>query len=190
MSLPVKQVYVDSRFRTPDSLSTSSFKFQLARNLYLPKNTFCYIGDVCITNTWLTIDTGVNDSLYIRMGGSGRILKLGSGQYTATTLAAAIQVQINNDDNLPGLTVSANPAYNTIIISTSGFDFRIPTDHELADYDDFSYPASAYDRFNPRSCNNVLGNTTRASTWYSSDRAYTSGFLQLTHNNIYLSFPI
>ena len=189
MSLPVKKVYIDSRFRTPDSLSTSNFKFQLARNLYMPKNTVFYIEDVCIPNTWLSIETDVNDSLYIRMGGSGRILKLPSGQYTATTLATAIQNQIIADGNLPGLTVSANTVYNTITISTSGFDFRIPTDLELADYDDFSYPASAYDSSNPRSCNNVLGNTTRASSWYSSSRAYTSGFLQLTHNNIYLSSP-
>jgi len=191
MSLPVKKVYIDSRFRTPDSFSTSSFKFQLARNLYMPKNTVFYIEDVCIPNTWLTIETGVNDSLYIRMAGTGtgRILKLRTGQYTVTSLAAEIQNQINSNGNLPGLTVSANVAYNSITISTSGFDFRIPTDYELAEYDDFTYPASAYDRSNPQSCNTILGNTSGSSIWYTSSRPYTSGFLQLTHNNIYLSSP-
>ena len=66
MSLPVKKIYIDSRYRTKDSASTSSFKFQLARNMYMPKNTVFYIEDVCIPHTWYTIEAGINDRLYIR----------------------------------------------------------------------------------------------------------------------------
>ena len=66
MSLPVKKIYIDSRYRTSDSLSTSSFKFPLARTLYFPKNTVFYIEDVCIPHTWYTIEAGFNDRLYMR----------------------------------------------------------------------------------------------------------------------------
>ena len=66
MSLPVKKIYIDSRYRTSDSLSTSSFKFPLARSLYFPKNTVFYIEDVCIPHTWYTIEAGFNDRLYMR----------------------------------------------------------------------------------------------------------------------------
>ena len=66
MSLPVKKIYIDSRYRTSDSLSTSSFKFPLARTLYFPKNTVLYIEDVCIPHTWYTIEAVFNDRLYMR----------------------------------------------------------------------------------------------------------------------------
>ena len=192
MSLPVKKVYIDSRFRTSDSLSTSSFKFQLARNLYMPKNTVFYVEDVCIPNTWLTIEEGQNDSFYISMGGASTsfVLKLASGQYTATTLATAIQTQINNNGTLAGhITVSPNTAFNTITITSNSFDFRLPTDDELLTYDNGVYPTGSYDPSNLQSCNDVLDNTTGRSPSYTSSKPYTSGFLQLTHNNIYLSSP-
>ena len=66
MSLPVKKIYIDSRYRTSDSLSTSSFKFPLARSLFFPRNTVFYVEDVCIPHTWYTIEAGFNDRFYIR----------------------------------------------------------------------------------------------------------------------------
>ena len=39
MSLPIKKVYVDTRFRTNDSISTSQFKIELPDTLALPLNT-------------------------------------------------------------------------------------------------------------------------------------------------------
>ena len=39
MSLEVKKIYVDSRFRTKNSVSDSNFSIQLGRNIYLPENT-------------------------------------------------------------------------------------------------------------------------------------------------------
>ena len=38
-ALPVKKIYVDSRYMTNDSTSTSNFKFQLARNIFMPQNS-------------------------------------------------------------------------------------------------------------------------------------------------------
>ena len=37
--LPVKKIYIDTRFKTTDSVSNSSFKIQLPRSYHFPKNT-------------------------------------------------------------------------------------------------------------------------------------------------------
>ena len=36
MTLEVKKIYVDSRYRTADSVDDNAFEIQLARNIYLP----------------------------------------------------------------------------------------------------------------------------------------------------------
>ena len=65
MSLPVKKIYVDSRYMTNDSVSTSNFKFQLSRNIFLPENTVFYLEDVCFPHAWHTVETGFNDTMCV-----------------------------------------------------------------------------------------------------------------------------
>jgi hypothetical protein len=55
-----KKVYVDSRFRSKDSVSNSDFKFELNESLDLPDNTFCYVDDISIPHTWRTIESHDN----------------------------------------------------------------------------------------------------------------------------------
>ena len=52
----IKKAYVDSRFRTGDSISDSDFTFELKEALDLPDNTVCYIDDISIPHTWRTIE--------------------------------------------------------------------------------------------------------------------------------------
>ena len=40
MSLPIKKVYVNSRYKTADSASDSNFKFELPYVLTMPSNVF------------------------------------------------------------------------------------------------------------------------------------------------------
>ena len=50
-----KKVYVDSRFRTNDSDSSSDFKFELTEALDLADNAACYVDDISIPHTWRTV---------------------------------------------------------------------------------------------------------------------------------------
>ena len=52
----IKKVYIDSRYKTNDSVSNSDFKFELKEAPDLPDNTVCYIDDICIPHTWYTIE--------------------------------------------------------------------------------------------------------------------------------------
>ena len=40
MSLPIKKVYVNSRYKAADSISDSNFKFELPYVLTMPHNVF------------------------------------------------------------------------------------------------------------------------------------------------------
>lgn len=152
MTLPVKKIYVDSRYRTLDSISSSSFKFPLARNLYFPKNTVFYLEDVCIPHTWYTIEAGLNDRLYIRyrtdgLGGHGVInapgyfapdytgwvdqfVTLVPNVYTAKSFATMLQSILGSTYFM----VSSNPITNALIITPKDGNtlFLLPTDNDLA----------------------------------------------------------
>ena len=65
--LPVKKIFVDSRYRTKDSISSSNFKFELSETILLPHNTGFYIDDIAIPHTLYTIEPNYNDKLYMRV---------------------------------------------------------------------------------------------------------------------------
>ena len=52
----IKKVYVDSMYKSNDSVSNSDFIFALKEALYLPDNAVCYIGEISIPHTWYTIE--------------------------------------------------------------------------------------------------------------------------------------
>jgi hypothetical protein len=62
--LPIKKMYIDSRHRTPDSISTSRFKIQLDRAYTFGKNSVFFITDICIPHSWRTVEQGMNNKLY------------------------------------------------------------------------------------------------------------------------------
>ena len=108
--LPFKKIYIDSRFRTPDSVSASNFKVELPYTLHMPENTVFFVTDVCIPNVWRTIEENVNDRIYIRyntpegalpvqqviLTSKYRLIKLTSQNYSGQTLATEIQNQLNS----------------------------------------------------------------------------------------------
>ena len=66
-TLPIKKLFIDSRQRTSDSVSTGDFKVDLPESITLPENTVFFVDDVSIAHAWRTTETGFNDKLYVRM---------------------------------------------------------------------------------------------------------------------------
>jgi len=179
MSLPIKKLYIDSHYKTPDSVSTSSFKFQLARNIQMPKNTVFFLEDVCIPNTWLTVEASINDKIYFKLpDGTLKIVTIAQNQYTNALLAAELNTKINAASI--NVTVTSNTTFNTISI-TSPNEFYLLTDYEITKS---IKPVSG-----PQSLNMILGNSIRDSPLYGPNKPFVSGFLQLTHNDIYITSP-
>ena len=178
--LPVKKIYVDSKYKTADSKSDANFKFQLPQTCYMPDNTKFFISDVAIPHTWYTIND-FNCKLYLRtivvdsnnpLDGLrfDHIITLNRGTYNGTTFKSELQTKIQGaTGNLP--TMNFDPTTNQLSLYIGTFQFQFLTDHELQDPEtltagNFAWNGDAYDKSNLQSANNIISNTTDYSTPY------------------------
>ena len=65
MSLPIKKIYVDSLFKLPESLTSSSFKIELPFSVTMPHNAIFTVDEFCCPHSWYSIEKDINDKLYI-----------------------------------------------------------------------------------------------------------------------------
>ncbi len=93
--LPIKKIYVDTRFMNLNSESSSDFTIDLPQSYTFPDNTVAYIDDVCIPVSWYTIQEGRNNNLYVRVDGVIRVLSLSEGFYNIESLNDAIVDELN-----------------------------------------------------------------------------------------------
>ena len=63
--LPIKKIYIDSKFKTSDSISNSNFKIDLQNTLLFPENSCFFIDNISIPHSWYTIEENINDRIYI-----------------------------------------------------------------------------------------------------------------------------
>lgn len=97
--LPIKKLYIDSRYKSGDSVSDSNFKIDLPQNLLMPAGTGFYIDDVSIPVSWYTIDTGRNDTIYFRLNGVYTTSAILPGNYSLVNLNEAIVKTMNESFN-------------------------------------------------------------------------------------------
>ena len=99
----LKKVYVDPTYKTNDSVSNSGFKFESKEALGLHENTVCYIDDISVPHIWYTIEENLNNTLYnittkmntgIPTWYHSLALEIPSGNYTGSSLALALQAEL------------------------------------------------------------------------------------------------
>ena len=167
-TLEVKKIYVDSRYCTPDSSSDSDFKIQLARNIYLPERTVMHIENITLPHAWYSIETGINNLLYVKLGTTCFIATIPSTNYIGSSFATAMTTALGN-----GFTVSYEVNTNRLTISNSQ-SFKILTDVELASGLNGAWTGPVYNWSSPSSSNDVLANRTSNSGF-----SFVSGMLSL-----------
>jgi hypothetical protein len=186
---------------TSDSTSTSNFKFQLARNVFMPQNTVSYLEDVCIPHAWQTVEADFNDTMYVYVRNTTTnfpylyILTIPPNNYVGATLATAIQTQLKTID--PTFTATYNVTNHCININLTNPNiiYIIPSDEELAtaQYATFTtYPigSTSLNQSDLNSWNDLIGNTTTPTSAYTSTVPYVSGMLDLLGiRNIFISSP-
>ena len=215
--LPVKKIYVDSKFKTSDSKSTSDFKFELKESVLLPTNTIAYIDNICIPHAWRSIEEDVNDKLYIQVTNSSqlasskanecRIIVLTPGNYNISTLASEIQTKANNafaSSAIPThFNISPNLVDNTIIINpaVSSVEFKILRDYDLInglpDTIDVagnpwssSWTGPSFDANNTQDINDMINNFAGPSIFATTITPFKSSYVDLQYNkNVYLHSP-
>ena len=93
--LPIKKIYIDSRFKSSDSASDSDFKIDLPTTLLMPEDTGFYIDDVCIPRTWFPIEMDVNDTVVFQFDIVIWTATIPSGNYTVKDLGLEIVSRMN-----------------------------------------------------------------------------------------------
>ena len=183
--LTYKKIFIDSKYRTEQSTSSSDFSIELNENLELPDDTSLYVTDISIPAVWKTTEVGFYEYMYVMVFNGDTLVKnfrhyLGNKIYFAEQLCFDINGGMNNnttDLSAGGIFVySYSSATRTIEIKVKDglpYTIKIPTDTELGNYVNGVWDTgqSNWDNRKPVSINNLLSNfvpTNPIATWTSS----------------------
>jgi len=196
-SLKYKKIYIDTRYKTPDSVSTSHFKVNLPETLSFEGNTCFYIDDFTCGHSWTSIED-FNNKLYLYISDNtdpdrkySFIISVSNGNYTGADFAIELQNKIRTATNSLHTNLF-NVYYNvknnniTISITYSGLTFQVLTPNDLKTALNTNFVAS-YDKSKPNDINEVLSNLEGSNLLYDYNTPFVSGFLNFQPiNNIYL----
>ena len=189
--LPIKKVYVDSKYKTEDSASDSDFKFELGQSITLPDDAKFFISDCCIPHSWKTVEYW-NNKLYLKMidetnsaNTNYYVIELEQKTYNGTTLATEIK---NKIVNATGLSSGVNFTYSvqTNILSGNiiGFTAVFLTDKELQD--ESTNFTAIYDVNNLQSANGIICNTSKFSDPFTSIQPLNTPLQLQPIRNVYI----
>ena len=149
MSLPLKKIYIDTRYRTSDSISTSSFKIELPFTVELPDPCSFSLTDISVEHSWYSVEQDINDKMYLQLtnlvGNQYKSITLPAKNYTGDTLTTALSTLLNT---LGDFIVSYDPNTNTMTIKTIIAQFRILTDEDAKTIPTWQ-PGAPADPLNP-----------------------------------------
>ena len=98
--LPIKKIYVDSRYKSSDSASDADFSIGLPQTFLMPQDTGFYIDDVCIPHAWYTIEKGINNFIVVKWDTTQIAIELEKGLYTGLELNGHIVAKMNANATL------------------------------------------------------------------------------------------
>jgi len=193
MALPIKKLYIDSRHKTPDSVSDSNFKYELPYTITMPQNACFFITDVCIPYLWRTINFNDNDHIYFsvstpspsfpfNMVGIQYTGVIPPASYGEQDFTAALNTVLHTLTN-GALIASIDNSTSIVSISTTNpqATFRINTDAEVIKFLNVS---------SPMSINEIILNTNDVSAVQNASSPYIIKRLNLQKiNNVYITSP-
>ena len=188
--LPVKKVYIDTKYKSKDSISNSNFKYELPQTMFMPENTVFYVDDVAIPHSWTTVES-FNDKLYFRVIGQAvnptdNIISLDQKLYNGQTLATELAAKINALGYTSTVTYNANK--QQISVSITAYSFKFLTDNELQS-DTIAWQGTAYDKNNLQSANDLIKNNYSTSSTYNNASPFVTYIDLQPIRNIYISSP-
>ena len=198
--LPIKKLYIDTKYKTVDSNSNANFRIQLPQTLLMPDNAVFYVNECCIPHSWYTVETGVNDKFYFHTSdatlttqNNNYIITLESKNYNGAELATALQTGMNSAATQQSntFTVSYNAQKQTISIESnySSVTFRILTAKDIATKRNGLWVGTNYDEKNLHDITGLLNLTEGTSPLYTQASPFTTNINLQPMRNIYISSP-
>jgi hypothetical protein len=178
--LPIKKIYIDSRFKTQDSASHSDFYIDLPNTYLMPDDTGFYIDDVCIPHSWFPIETDVNNWIFFEQNTLKLECSVPQGNYSVKDLNQAIVDAMNETVGTVHYAPYYNFRTNTIGIrladSDSPLEFKIRTDAEIGP------------TLSNKSMNTLLKNKTPGTHGSGVLSPFVSGYIDMYPlRNIYIT---
>ena len=106
--LEIKKFYVDTRFKTKESVSDSDFYVQLPIQFNVPENVVAYIDDIVIPVCWRTVDAR-NSKLYMKIQYDGattfKTVYIPYNNYNGASFATGLEYALGVADNAMPLTL-------------------------------------------------------------------------------------
>ena len=199
--LTYKKIFVDSKYRLPQSVSSSDFSIELNENIEIPEGTRLHITDISIPATFKTTEVGFYEYLYVMIFDNSDVfvknfrIYLGNKIYFSEQLTFDIHAGLNSnteDLNTGGI---FNYAYSsptrTVEFSIKdglNYKIKIPTDDELSNYvgNTWNTTQANYDSNNPLSINYLLSNYVPSNPL----TVWTSSYLNLVpFRYVFISSP-
>ena len=199
--LTYKKIFVDSKFRLPQSASSSDFSIELNQNVECPEGTRLHITDISIPATFKTTEIGFFEYLYVMIFDNSDVfvknfrIYLGNKIYFSEQLCFDIHVGLNSnteDLNTGGI---FNYAYSsptrTVEFSIKdglNYKVKIPTDDELSNYvgNTWNTTQANYNSNNPLSIKYLLSNYVASNPL----TVWTSSYLNLVpFKYVFISSP-
>ena len=191
------KIFVDSRYRTPESASSSDFTIELTETLQLPSRCRVRIHDLSIPFSWYTVEPGLNQYIYysekaIDNSDTFQVLTLPAGQYSGPQLAVALALGLNAASifRIQGSPDPYNVTYSdtrgtiSIAVTTPGYSFVLYDDAHLRART--TWPFSAGTQLQPQSFNRNLRLT--RTLQYTFSFSFISEFVNLrTIDCLYLT---
>jgi hypothetical protein len=94
MSLDIKKVYVDTRWRTSDSKSSTDFSIELPRSFTIPDNVVAYIDDIVLPVSFPTVDEKHN-ILHFQMNEYYGKIIMDVKNYNGQTFSETLKKKLN-----------------------------------------------------------------------------------------------
>ena len=184
--LTYKKIFVDSKYRLPQSNSSSDFSIELNENLELPEGTKMHVVDISIPAAFKTTEVNLYEYMYVMIFDNSDVfvknfrIYLGNKIYFSEQLTFDIHQSLNTnteDLNTGGIfNYAYSSATRTVEFSIKdglNYKVKIPTDAELSNYVNATWNTTQtnYDSNNPLSINYLLSNYVSSSpltVWNSS----------------------
>ena len=118
-----RRIVIDSRFRTRASVSNSDFMVSLPYAVTVPAGSSMYADSICLSHAWPTVQTGINDHLYVQERVTGqasdtlRTIQLDAGTYNAEELKNHVVAKLNGVGKVVPGTYAANVQHGKLTLS-------------------------------------------------------------------------
>ena len=73
--LTYKKIFIDSKYRTEQSRSSSDFSIELNENLETPEGTRMYVTDISIGAVWKSTEVGFYEYIYVMVFNGDTLVK-------------------------------------------------------------------------------------------------------------------